>query len=53
MSSKHIGSSLKSFLDEMKIREETELLAIKRTLTLRLREAMKRASLSQNRLASE
>jgi transcriptional regulator with XRE-family HTH domain len=53
MSNKHIGSSLSSFLDEMKIREETELLAIKKTLTLRLRQAMKRASLSQSRLAKE
>ena len=53
MSNKHIGSSLNSFLDEMKIREETELLAIKKTLTLRLRQAMKRASLSQSRLAKE
>ncbi len=48
MSTKHIGSSLSSFLDEMKIREETELLAIKKTLTLRLRQAMKRADLSQS-----
>jgi predicted XRE-type DNA-binding protein len=53
MSNKNIGSSLSSFLDEMKIREETELLAIKKALTLRLREAMKRASLSQSRLAKE
>ena len=28
MSKKHIGSSLSSFLDEMNIREETELLAM-------------------------
>lgn len=53
MNNRHIGSSLSSFLDEMKIREETELLAIKKTLTLRLRQAMKRASLSQSRLAKE
>ncbi len=53
MSNKHIGSSLNSFLDEMKIREETELLAIKKALTLRLRQAMKRASVSQSRLAKE
>lgn len=36
MSNKHIGSSLSSFLNEMKIREETELLALKKTLTLLL-----------------
>ncbi len=44
MSKKHIGSSLSSFLDEMKIREETELLALKKTLALQLRQAMKRRS---------
>jgi antitoxin HicB len=53
MSTKHIGSSLNSFLEEMKIREETELVALKKTLTLRLRQAMKRASFSQSRLAKE
>ncbi len=53
MSKKHIGSSLGSFLDEMKIREETELLAIKKTLSLQLRRAMKRRSISQSRLAKE
>ncbi len=36
MSNKHIGSSLSSFLDEMKIRQEAELLALKKTLTLLL-----------------
>jgi len=53
MTKKHIGSSLGSFLDEMKIREETELLAIKKTLSLQLRQAMKRRSVSQSRLAKE
>ena len=53
MSKKHIGSSLSSFLDEMKIREETELLAIKKTLALQPRQAMKRRSVSQSRLAKE
>jgi predicted XRE-type DNA-binding protein len=53
MSKKHIGSSLGSFLDEMKIREESELLAIKKTLSLQLRQAMKRKSVSQSRLAKE
>ena len=53
MSNKRIGSSLSSFLEEMNIREETELLAIKKTLTLQLRRAMKRASVSQSRLARE
>ena len=53
MSKKHIGSSLSSFLDELKIREETELLAIKKTLALRLRQAMKRSGVSQSRLAKE
>jgi len=53
MSKKHIGSSLNSFLDEMEIREETELLAIKKTLALQLRQAMKRRSISQSRLAKE
>jgi len=53
MRSKRIGSSLSSFLEEMKIREETELLALKKTLTLQLRQAMKRASVSQSRLAKE
>lgn len=53
MSKKHIGSSLSSFLDEMEIREETELLAIKKTLALQLRQAMKRRSVSQSRLAKE
>jgi len=53
MSKKHIGSSLGSFLDEMKIREETELLAIKKALSLQLRQAMKRRSVSQSRLAKE
>ena len=53
MSKKHIGSSLSSFLDEMNIREETELLAIKKTLALQLRQAMKRRSVSQSRLAKE
>jgi len=53
MSNKRIGSTLSSFLDEMNIREETELLAIKKTLTLQLRRAMKRASFSQSRLAKE
>lgn len=51
MSSKRIGSSLSSFLDEMNIREETELLAIKKTVALQLRQAMKRASFSQSQLA--
>ena len=51
MSKKHIGSSLSSFLDEMNIREETELLAIKKTLALQLRQAMKRRSVSQSALA--
>ena len=53
MSKKHIGSSLGSFLEEMKIREETELLAIKKTLSLQLRQAMKRRSVYQSRLAKE
>ena len=53
MSKKHIGSSLSSFLDEMEIRAETELLAIKKTLALQLRQAMKRRSVSQSRLAKE
>src|SRR4051812_4179287 len=53
MSKKHIGSSLSSFLDEMEIREETELLAIKKTLALQLCQAMKRRSLSQSQLAKE
>jgi antitoxin HicB len=53
MSKKHIGSSLGSFLEEMKIREETELLSIKKTLSLQLRQAMKRRSVSQSRLANE
>jgi len=53
MSRKHIGSSLGSFLDEMQIREETELLAIKKTLSLQLGQAMKRRSISQSRLAKE
>jgi predicted XRE-type DNA-binding protein len=53
MNKKHIGSSLSSFLDEMKIRKETELLAIKKTLSLQLRQAMKRRSVSQSRLAKE
>jgi len=53
MSRKHIGSSLSSFLNEMEIREETELLAIKKTLALQLSQAMKRRSFSQSRLAKE
>lgn len=53
MSKKHIGSSLGSFLEEMKIREETELLAIKKTLSLQLHQAMKRRNVSQSRLAKE
>jgi antitoxin HicB len=53
MSKKDIGSSLSSFLDEMKIREETELLAIKRMLAVQLRQAMKRRSVSQSQLAKE
>lgn len=53
MSKKHIGSSLGSFLDEMRIREETELLAIKKTVSLQLRQAMKRRSVSQSQLAKE
>src|SRR6266478_651391 len=53
MSKKHIGSSLSSFLDEMNIREETELLALKKTLSFQLRKAMKRRSVSQSRLAKE
>ena len=53
MSKKHIGSSLGSLLDEMNIREETELFAIKKTLSLQLRQAMKRRSFSQSRLAKE
>ena len=53
MSKKHIGSSLGSFLEEMKIREETELLAIKKTLSQQLRQAMKRRSVSKSRLAKE
>jgi antitoxin HicB len=52
MSRKHIGSSLTSFLDAMGIPEQTELLAIKKTLALQLREAMKR-SFSQTELARE
>jgi transcriptional regulator with XRE-family HTH domain len=53
MNKRHIGSSLSSFLDEMEIREATELLAIKKTLALQLRQAMKRRSISQSRLAKE
>src|SRR5437588_2712574 len=53
MSKKHIGSSLNSFLDEMEIREETELLAIKKTLALQLRQPLKRRSISKSRLAKE
>jgi predicted XRE-type DNA-binding protein len=53
MSKKNIGSSLGSFLDQMEIREETELLAIKKTLALQLRQAMKRRKVSQSRLAKE
>ena len=53
MSKKHIGSSLRSLLDEMEIREETELLAIKKTPSLQLRQAMKRRSVSRSRLAKE
>ena len=53
MSRKHIGSSLTSFLDGMGIPEQTELLAIKKTLALQLREAMKRKSFSQTELARE
>jgi len=53
MSRKHIGSSLTSFLDAMGIPEQTELLAIKKTLALQLREAMKRKSFSQTELARE
>ncbi len=53
MSKKHIGSSLGSFLNEMRIREQTELLAIKKTLSLQLRQAMKRRSVSQSRLAKQ
>ena len=53
MSRKHIGSSLTSFLDRMGIPEQTELLAIKKTLALQLREAMKRKSFSQTELARE
>jgi antitoxin HicB len=53
MSKKHIGSSLSSFLDELEVREETELLTLKKTLALQLRQAMKRKSFSQSRLANE
>jgi predicted XRE-type DNA-binding protein len=53
MSKNHIGSSLSSFLDDMEIRVETELLAIKKTLVLQLRQAMKRRKISQSRLAKE
>jgi len=53
MSKKHIGSSLGSFLNEMRIREQTELLAIKKTLSLQLRQAMKRRSVSQSHLAKQ
>jgi antitoxin HicB len=53
MSKKHIGSGLSSFLDEMKIREEAELLALKKTLALQLRQAMKRRNVSQSRLARD
>ena len=53
MSRKHIGSSLTSLLDGMGIPEQTELLAIKKTLALQLREAMKRKSFSQTELARE
>ena len=37
----------------MNIRDETELLAIKKTLALQLRQAMKRRRVSQSRLAKE
>jgi len=47
MSKKHIGSSLGSFLDEIQIREETELLAIRKTVALQLRQATKRRSVSR------
>src|SRR5262249_13220686 len=53
MSNKQIGSSLSSFLDEMNIREETELLAIKKTVILQLRKAMRRASCAKSRLAKK
>ena len=46
-------SSLSSFLDEMNIRDETELLAIKKTLALQLRRAMRRRSVSQSQLARQ
>lgn len=53
MNKKHIGSSLSSLLDEMEIREETELLALKKTLALQLRRAMKRRTVSQSQLAKQ
>jgi len=53
MSTKPVGSSLTSLLDELNIRAGTELLAIKRTLVLQLRQAMKRRGVSQSRLAKE
>ena len=53
VSRKHIGSSLTSFLDGTGIPEQTELLAIKKTLALQLRQAMKRKSFSQTELARE
>jgi antitoxin HicB len=53
MSKKHIGSTLDSFLDEMQIREETKLLAIKRTVALQLSQAMKRKRVSQSHLAKD
>ncbi len=51
MRNKRIGSSFSSFLDEVGIRQETELLAIKKTVSLQLRKAMKLASVSQSSLA--
>jgi antitoxin HicB len=53
MTKKHIGSSLRSVLNEMKSREETELLAIKKTLSLQLHQAMQRRNISQSQLAKE
>lgn len=53
MKNKHIGSTFDSFLDEHGIREEVEILALKKTIALQLQKSMDEAKISKSRLATE
>jgi antitoxin HicB len=52
MSKKHIGSSVDDFLKEEGIFEEAQAQAVKEVVAWQLAEAMKKKSISKNRMAA-